>query len=89
MEELGLFPAFYCKICEKEFYLENPLKHIQSNVFTHDENCLVTEKNINNEEKTIVRNILNNLDKRNDEINFLKKQVKEKSIKINELKLFL
>ena len=89
MEELGLFPAFYCKICEKEFYLENPLKHIQSNVFTHDENCLVTEKNINNEEKTIVKNILNNLDKRNDEINFLKKQAKEKSIKINELKLFL
>ena len=89
MEELGLFPAFYCKICEKEFYLENPLKHIQSNVFTHDENCLVTEENINNEEKNIIRNILNNLDKRNDEINLLKKQVKEKSIKINELKLFL
>ena len=89
MEELGSFPAFYCKICKKEFYFENPLKHIQSNVFTHDENCLVTEENINNEEKDIIRNILYNLQKRNDDINLLKKQVKEKSIKINELKLFL
>ena len=89
MEELGSFPAFYCKICKKEFYFENPLKHIQSNVFTHDENCLVTEENINNEEKAITRNILYNLQKRNDDINLLKKQVKEKSIKINELKLFL
>jgi len=89
MEELGSFPAFYCKICKKEFYFENPLKHIQSKVFTHDENCLVTEENINNEEKDIIRNILNNLQQRNDEIKLLKKQVKEKSIKINELKLFL
>ena len=89
MEELSSFPAFYCKICKKEFYFENPLKHIQSNVFTHDENCLVTEENINNEEKDIMRNILYNLQKRNDDINLLKKQVKEKSIKINELKLFL